>query len=83
MTLKMAVKQDPAIERWATMRENTHLYYKLTGKNVLIAIFLGLAFPAAIWTGSIMQFVFFLFFLLTYSIDIINSNSFFFFHFEI
>jgi hypothetical protein len=51
------LKRDPAIERWAAMREQTHYYFRLNRSKLLpLAILLGVI-PAAIAYGSIKCFV--------------------------
>ena len=32
------VRKDPAIERWASMRDNTNVYFRLRPSNILMTI---------------------------------------------
>ena len=48
MTKEMGVRSDPAIDRWAHMRENTHLYYKMNRKNALLGFLMIAVIPASI-----------------------------------
>ncbi|XP_065057309.1 uncharacterized protein LOC135685327 [Rhopilema esculentum] len=41
--------RDPAIERWAKMRETTHLYFKLRPKTVLYGVIWGIIVPGAFY----------------------------------
>lgn len=49
-TLKMAegLKIDPAIERWAHLRENTHLYFAWNKRNARRSLFWGIAIPVGL-----------------------------------
>ncbi|KAL9542797.1 hypothetical protein MBANPS3_008434 [Mucor bainieri] len=42
------LKIDPAIERWAHLRENTHLYFKWNQRNVRRSLFWGVAIPVGL-----------------------------------
>ena len=44
-----SLQKDPAIERWAKMRETTHLHFKFTPKTVFIGVFWGLVVPGAFY----------------------------------
>jgi hypothetical protein len=37
---------DPAVERWYHMKENTHVYYRMTPRTVKYSLILGLGIPA-------------------------------------
>ncbi|CAO3645873.1 unnamed protein product [Mucor hiemalis] len=42
------LKVDPAIERWASLRENTHLYFKWNKRNARRSLFWGIAVPVGL-----------------------------------
>lgn len=42
------LKVDPAIERWANLRENTHLYFKWNKRNTRRTLFWGVAVPVGL-----------------------------------
>ncbi|KAI8991684.1 hypothetical protein BDF20DRAFT_812567 [Mycotypha africana] len=42
------IKIDPAIERWAHMRENTHLYFKWNKRTTRRSLLWGVAVPVAL-----------------------------------
>lgn len=42
------LKVDPAIERWASLRENTHLYFKWNKRNTRRSLFWGVAIPVGL-----------------------------------
>ncbi|KAI8983818.1 hypothetical protein BDB01DRAFT_843145 [Pilobolus umbonatus] len=42
------LKIDPALERWAAMRENTHLHFKWNSSNVRKSLFWGIAIPVGL-----------------------------------
>ncbi|CEI91229.1 hypothetical protein G6F70_002447 [Rhizopus microsporus] len=42
------IKIDPAIERWAHVRENTHLYFKFNQRNTRKSLIWGVAVPIAL-----------------------------------
>jgi hypothetical protein len=51
------LKKDPAIERWAAMRDHTHFYYRFNYKKIIpTAVMLGLI-PAGIVYFSLASFV--------------------------
>lgn len=53
----MALQRDPAIEKWAAMREHTHFYYRFNFRKLIpTAIILG-GVPAVIAYCSIKAFV--------------------------
>lgn len=47
---KMAegLKVDPAIEKWAHLRENTHLYFSFNKRNTRRSLFWGIAIPVGL-----------------------------------
>ena len=57
MTKEMGVRADPAIDRWAYMRENTHLTYKMNRKNAFLGIFLLLVIPGSIMYSTLRNHV--------------------------
>ncbi|KAI9361743.1 hypothetical protein BD770DRAFT_360343 [Pilaira anomala] len=42
------LKIDPAIERWAHLRENTHLYFAWNKRNARRSLFWGIAIPVGL-----------------------------------
>lgn len=48
ITMAEGLKVDPAIERWASLRENTHLYFKWNQRNVRRSLFWGVAIPVGL-----------------------------------
>jgi hypothetical protein len=42
------IKLDPAIERWASMRENTHLYFKWNQRTARRSLFWGIVIPVGL-----------------------------------
>ncbi|ORZ20722.1 hypothetical protein BCR42DRAFT_370620 [Absidia repens] len=42
------LRPDPAIERWAHLRENTHLYFKWNKRNTRRTLFWGVAIPVGL-----------------------------------
>lgn len=42
------LRADPAIERWASLRENTHLYYAWNKRNARRSLFWGIAIPVGL-----------------------------------
>lgn len=42
------LKIDPAIERWASLRENTHLYFAWNKRNARRSLFWGVAIPVGL-----------------------------------
>ena len=51
------LKRDPAIERWAAMREQTHYYFRMNRSKVIpLTVLLGII-PAAIVYGSFLGYV--------------------------
>ena len=53
----MELKKDPAIERWAAMREHTHFYYRFNWKKIVPTVLLLGAIPAGILYFSFKGFV--------------------------
>jgi hypothetical protein len=50
--------EDPAIERWAAMRANTHLYFRFSPwRHLLPALFFLAAVPYGVWRLTIAGFV--------------------------
>eukprot|EP00053_Salpingoeca_punica_P007824 m.71132 g.71132 ORF g.71132 m.71132 type:complete len:74 (-) comp14346_c0_seq1:1200-1421(-) len=47
--------RDPAIDRWATMREQTLRHFRLTRKNVGPALIWGLGVPLVIYQFATME----------------------------
>lgn len=45
------IKKDPAIERWAMMRDNTHLYFRLTPLTLTVGLCTLVLLPAALYYG--------------------------------
>lgn len=45
------IRKDPAIERWAMMRENTHLYFRPTPLTVTVGIVALVIIPAGLYYG--------------------------------
>ena len=78
MTKEMGVRSDPAIDRWAHMRENTHLYYKMNRKNALLGFLMIAVIPASIMYYTTKNHVRRLEYFL---IQLKNGFSFFFFFF--
>ncbi len=51
------LKKDPAIERWAAMREHTHFYYRFNFRKIIpTAVLLG-GIPALLAYFSVKSFV--------------------------
>jgi len=48
---------DKAIERWAHMRENTHLTFKWNARNIRYGLVWGIAVPLIIYFGTVAEFV--------------------------
>lgn len=44
---------DPAIEKWYTMKENTHAYFKFNRKTVTISLILTVAVPSLVYFGCL------------------------------
>ncbi|SAM08175.1 hypothetical protein [Absidia glauca] len=42
------LRTDPAIERWAHLRENTHLYFKWNQRTTRRTLFWGIAVPVGL-----------------------------------
>ncbi|KAI7866536.1 hypothetical protein BDF14DRAFT_1728209 [Spinellus fusiger] len=42
------IKHDPALERWAHLRENTHLYFRWNKSNVKKTLFWGIVVPVGL-----------------------------------
>jgi hypothetical protein len=42
--------KDPAIERWADMRENTVQYFRWNRRNIRIALLFGVVVPIGVYT---------------------------------
>ncbi|EIE80957.1 hypothetical protein G6F57_000361 [Rhizopus arrhizus] len=42
------LKVDPAIEKWAHLRENTHLYFSFNKRNTRRSLFWGIAIPVGL-----------------------------------
>lgn len=53
----MELKKDPAIERWAAMREHTHFYYRFNWKKIVPTVLMLGAVPAGILYFSFKGFV--------------------------
>ena len=51
------LRKDPAIERWASMRDNTHMYYRFTLNKVIPTIILLGVIPIGIGWLAIKGFV--------------------------
>lgn len=45
------LRKDPAIERWAFMRDNTHLYFRLSPLTVGVGMVTLVAIPVALYYG--------------------------------
>lgn len=45
------IRKDPAIERFAMMRDNTHLYFRLTPLTVGVGLVTLVAIPVALYYG--------------------------------
>lgn len=54
------IKLDPAIERWASLRENTHLYFAWNKRNTRRSLFWGVVIPIGLTA-------------LAYATDVINK----------
>ena len=50
-------KKDPAIERWAAMREHTHFYYRFNFRKIIPTAVLLIGIPAGIVYFSLKSFV--------------------------
>jgi hypothetical protein len=48
------IRKDPAIERWAMMRDNTHLYFKMSPLTVGVGLLTLVGFPVALYYGIAM-----------------------------
>lgn len=62
------IEKDPAIERWAMMRENTHLYFRLTPLTVTAGVISLIVVPIALYYGIEYGNVFIIF--LTVCLDL-------------
>ena len=51
------LRKDPAIERWAAMREHTHFYYRFNYKKIIPTAIMLIAIPAGIVYCSLKSFV--------------------------
>ncbi len=56
--------KDPAIEKWAAMREHTHYYYKMNTAKILPTIILLGLVPAGLLYFTLKSFVSLFFFIL-------------------
>lgn len=45
------IKKDPAVERWAMMRDNTHLYFRLNPLTVTVGLIGLVVVPVALYYG--------------------------------
>lgn len=45
------IRKDPAIERWAMMRDNTHLYFRLTPLTAIAGLIGLVAVPVGLYYG--------------------------------
>ncbi|KAI9594559.1 hypothetical protein BDF19DRAFT_396087 [Syncephalis fuscata] len=43
------ITRDPALERWAAMRENSDAYFRWNRRNVRLGVIFGVAVPLAIY----------------------------------
>lgn len=51
------LKVDPAIERWAAMRESTVRHFRITTRTVRAGILWGVVVPLMIYEGAIAEMV--------------------------
>jgi len=51
------LKKDPAIERWAAMREHTHFYYRFNFRKIIPTAVMLIGIPAGIVYFSLISFV--------------------------
>lgn len=54
-SLKPAPKMSPPIEKWVKHREDFHLRYRPTGKNVRDVVLWGVAFPVFVYYLTVYQ----------------------------
>jgi hypothetical protein len=45
------IRKDPAIERWAMMRDNTHLYFRMTPMTLGFGLIALVGIPLALYYG--------------------------------
>jgi len=50
-----ALKHDPAIERWAAMRDDVYRHFRFTRRNTPKVVFWGLAVPAGVIYLAFLQ----------------------------
>lgn len=51
------LKKDPAIERFSAMRENAHLYFRMTSRKLPYVLFHGLVMPVAVYWIAVRSMV--------------------------
>ena len=57
-----ALRRDQAMERWAAMRENIHLYWRPRFRNAVPLFFLLGVVPVGLYYGLVWGFVLYLFY---------------------